>query len=462
MMLNITVIQGAQGCGKTTRMRQEALDNPDRYVFSCPSIALIREQVDWLKANAPLVRVCEAHSDSPGRMGVRDKIQLAKSEIDRTQAPHAILFITHEALMGYDLSDFQGWHIRVDEAPASLQSGRIKAKISKSFIADKLRLDVTLGHWSHYVADPLKWTETARDSMAKNASDFFKQAGRLTGIFIDETALAENDEYVWFSFWSPTYLKAFASITISASGYFTSLGYKAADQFYGHQCTFTSQIIITPRTEQPAIEIIYMTDSHKGSSSFWDKSEGRKCLVEVCDYMVKASPDLGFWSGNEVAYRLMEHRLGGEYISPKAMGLNKFREKKSCALIYSSKATHDDRAIIEALDVTQADILADREMEDIRQFVMRGAIRNPDYAGPYLIYLYEKIQAEQLQSHLIANGFIHISVAQALVPHTARYVRKDCFKRELSTADKKSRRREQNRINQQVSRKRKSQKVAQP
>lgn len=454
-MLDITVIQGTQGCGKTTVMRKEALDNAGRYVFSCPSIELIREQVDWLRRTEPALTVYESHTDSAGRMPVAQKIDHAKCAVDNAGLEHAFLFISHEALMSYDFTGFAGWHMRIDEAPAVLQSGVMDANLTKAFIQGKVKSEERVGDWGYYAsAEIIKWTDVGRDTMAKNALSFLKQANRPSGLFINEKALADNDEFVWFSFWSPTYLGAFASVKISASGYFTSLGYKATKHFYGDRCTFTVQNIPSLRTAQPAIEIFYMTDTHKGSTSFWDTSEGRKCLVEVCDYIGRRSPDLGFWSGNDVVHKLMEHRLRGEYIPPKAMGLNKFREKKSCAFIYSSKNTPNDRAIVEFLDVSQADILADREMEDIRQFIMRGAIRSPDYDGSYLIYLYEKDQADQLQRHLSESGFTQISVAPASVPYTASHVRTGYSKPVVPAADKKARRREMNRTYKQRSRQR--------
>ncbi len=38
------------------------------------------------------------------------------------------------------------------------------------------------------------------------------------------------------------------------------------------------------------------------------------------------------------------------------------------------------------------------------QFVMRGAIRNADYDGPYDAYLYSRSQAERLRDQLTTSG----------------------------------------------------------
>jgi hypothetical protein len=45
-----------------------------------------------------------------------------------------------------------------------------------------------------------------------------------------------------------------------------------------------------------------------------------------------------------------------------------------------------------------------RETEDMIQFVMRGAIRRPDFGGRYDVYLYDLQQAEALRSYLEETG----------------------------------------------------------
>ena len=54
-----------------------------------------------------------------------------------------------------------------------------------------------------------------------------------------------------------------------------------------------------------------------------------------------------------------------------------------------------------------------REYEDIRQFVLRGAPRDPGFCDLYDVYLYSRDQAEMLQRYLIENG---IAAEVVLVP----------------------------------------------
>lgn len=48
-MINITVIQGVQGSGKSLKMRNDAVVSRGLYIFACPSIELIEEQAEWLR-----------------------------------------------------------------------------------------------------------------------------------------------------------------------------------------------------------------------------------------------------------------------------------------------------------------------------------------------------------------------------------------------------------------------------
>ena len=67
---DVEVLTGPPGCGKSTRLREDAIRTPGLYVFFLPSIALIGEQVKAFRAEAPHVELHEAHSDK-GRGSVQ-------------------------------------------------------------------------------------------------------------------------------------------------------------------------------------------------------------------------------------------------------------------------------------------------------------------------------------------------------------------------------------------------------
>ncbi len=85
------------------------------------------------------------------------------------------------------------------------------------------------------------------------------------------------------------------------------------------------------------------------------------------------------------------------------------RHTRACN-IYSAKPQLDDAPIVDLLGLDRDAIRRAREFEDIRQFVMRGAIRRPDYAGAYDIYLYDLAQAQDLEAYLRGIGIADLEL----------------------------------------------------
>ena len=403
----LNVITGNQGSGKTDKLRNVAAMTPGRYLFACPTIELAEEQEARAKQEGLIPYIRGLHSGRKPNGKVFDQLVALKDEIN-AHHPHAVVFITHETLIGNDFNAFQGWTVMIDEAPSTLHSGQVQAGATYDLIINGLVPAGSNNGWTHYAMDGVAANKPRNNDLSKDAEKFLKEASRPTGVFIEDAALKARKAFRWFSFWSPTYLSAFNEIYISASNYQGSLGYRAMAFFFPDLFDLVETDVSRPRTGQPAIQIRYFADSHTGSTSFWDSEDGLKAIVEVTDYIAKHDPDLGFWSANGSIEQRFKGRLGGEFIPPLAMGLNKFRHLTKCAFIYSAKYTPIDKPLTEVSDITAADITDARETEAIRQFIMRGAIRNRDYAGPYLIYLYEKPQAEAVQKHLNKHGFNNV------------------------------------------------------
>ena len=235
-----------------------------------------------------------------------------------------------------------------------------------------------------------------------------KQVARPDRVFVKTTDWDAKDDIDWFSMWTPLSLSHFASVQIAGSSYTDSVGYRAARALFKDKLTFTEREIAPLRTGQPTISIHYFTEGHDGSTTFWGETEGRYCIKQVCDYLGANLPATGFWSGNEVVEHLMDHRLPAKLIRPLAMGLNKHRLSQACAFIFSGKATPQDKALKGVFGLTDDDIRKAREDDAVAQFVMRGAIRELAYDGPYAVYLYSKTQAERLRDHLVKIGFTSV------------------------------------------------------
>lgn len=415
----VEILDGPPGCGKSTTLREDAAKAGGRYLFAYPTIPLLREQAEAFRATGAFT-VIEAHSKSKGKGAVETRLADAACEIVEAGITNAVVMTTHESFMACDLSPFAGWHFRIDEAPIAAQSGKVRIPVSRELFRAKFDLKpMAQGQWHEVVLrnEADRWTDVANDDLGQPVSEFIKHASRRTGAFVDVPSWHVRS-FNWCALWSPHLLEDIAaSFTIAGASYPHSIGaFIAAPHVM-------SQVRTLPmhRTGMPTINIHYFTEGHTGSTKLWRTSGGRAMIVKVCDYLAQNVPDLGFWSGNNVVKELMEHRLAGDMIEAKAQGRNEYRDKTSCAFIFSSKATPDDEPLKSLTGITDAQIERAREEEDILQFVMRGAVRNADFDGDYDIYLYSKGQADDLAAKLDASKVGVVTV----IPATAAGILND-------------------------------------
>jgi hypothetical protein len=400
--MKVTVLTGPQGSGKSTVMREEAIAQPGLYLFAAPTHELIDEQTAAFKAEKRGLKLWPVHSKTGGKGKVEERLEHARSEIVREGHRHAVILTTHDAMMGSDLSLFAGWHARIDEAPAAVQAGSFNISEMRTALKERFALHTKPGHeWSslRLKGDKPSWKRLQGSLGAKELVEFYKQAANPARVFVSTPDWDAMDDIDWFSMWTPLELTGFASVQIAGSSYTRSVGYLGAQALYEDLLEFDEREVPVVRKGRPSISIHYFTEGHRGSTTFWGKSEGRLQIKHVCDYLAKTLPKASFWSGNTVVQHLMEHRIKGELIAASAAGLNKHRRKQHCAIIFSGKATKADRGMMKVFGLTDDQIERAREDELIRQFAMRGAIRDPTFDRAYDIYVYEKVQAERLKDH---------------------------------------------------------------
>ncbi|EKY30831.1 hypothetical protein HMPREF0185_00001 [Brevundimonas diminuta 470-4] len=405
--LDVTVLTGPPGCRKTTRMREEAIAQPGLYLFSMPTHALIDEQVVAFRKAAPLLPVYPIHADIKPNRRIDRQIEDALQEIRSASHRHAVVMLTHTSLMAKDLSGFSGWHARIDEAPNGVDSGHVTFKGTEALYAELFTLDpVADTGWSTLKPTgprPNYFAMKSNPSLAP-IEEFIRLAYRPNGVFVNAASYSDIKKKVgWWSIWTPGSLKDFASVQIAGASYDTSLGAKVLKNWFPNSVRLTAISLDMKRSGNPSIKIHYFTDSHRPSSRLWSQSEGRKRLKAVADWLENNATHIEYWSGNSEVLKLLDWRVAGEPIKPRVAGLNKWRDYKACAFIYSSQKTPDDQPLQDIFGITDDDIRIAREDEDILQFVMRGALRNPEYDGIYDIYLYSKEQAERLSDKLAAS-----------------------------------------------------------
>ena len=373
-----------------------------------PTIALIEEQEAAFRAALPSLLVFAIHGDAKPKRKINRQIEEALSVINDAGCRHAIVMITHVSMMAEDLSVFAGWHARIDEAPNSVQSGKAVVKGAEPLFQRLFTLE-DFGHEGWSVLKPTgarpSYFETRANPALAHIEELIRLAYRPTGVLVDIKSFERlKKKMSWWSIWTPADLKEFETIQIAGASYETSLGAKVLAYWFADEVRLVPERLPMVRTGRPSINIHYFTEGHRPSTRLWDDSEGRKRLKPVADWLEVNAPQIEFWSGNPEVLKLLEWRVPGEPIKPRVAGINKWRNAKACALIYSSGRTEDDAPLQVVFKLTDDDIRVAREDEDILQFVMRGAVRKPDYSGPYDIYLYSREQAERLAAKLSASG----------------------------------------------------------
>lgn len=405
--IDIKVLTGPPGCRKTTRMREDALRVPGLYLFSMPTKALIEEQAAEFRKAQPSLPVFTVHADIKPTRKINRQIEEALAAVRDGGHQHAVVMLTHVSMMAEDLTGFHGWHARIDEAPNSVQSGKVAVTGAEALFESLFALE-DFGHAKWRVLKPLgprpSYFETKNNPALAPIEELIRLAYRPSGVLVDTKSFRGlKAKMSWWSIWTPADLEGFSSIQIAGASYETSLGAKVLTQWFAKKVRLVPEPLPMRRLGTPSIRVHYFTEGHRPSTWLWDQSEGRRRLKAVADWLGANAPHIEFWSGNPEVLKLLDWRVAGEAILPRVAGLNKWREAKACALIYSSGRTDDDAPLQAVFGLTDDDIRIAREDEDTLQFVMRGAIRNPEYDKAYDIYLYTKEQAERLAAKLIAS-----------------------------------------------------------
>lgn len=410
--LKVTVLTGPPGMGKSHHMRGEIISEPGLSVLALPTIVLLREQEKKLREAAPELPIFTAHSSRDSRAQVQLQVNGHLQTISKNQTEHAVLLVTHDFLVSGDLAGLAGWRFYVDEPPAAVRAGRLS--ISKSSLR-LWRAEFNLQsveHWGRLEradGSALKLGVERGDTMLKDLAELRRAANGRNLVLISTNNWVVGEQH-WMTMWTPLDLPSPARVTMAGAGYLRSLGAKVAQKLHGDLLEIEERLIERPRSGHPQVTIRYFVD-WECSSPHWETWDGLADLRAVADHIRTTFPNLGYWSGNDVGKLVMSHRISPEKPWPARLaGLDGMMDFTACAYIYSSKAAAHLMPLLDLLGLSKEDVRISAEDEDIFQFVFRGAIRKPDYAGDYDIYLFSRQQAERLHSLLDGAGLTNVAL----------------------------------------------------
>jgi hypothetical protein len=410
-IMNTKLILGFPGSGKSRELLNNIVKNPALYLVAFPRVNLMNEQASALEALAGQqgVSLPIRLVHSKGNRGSVER-QLHDAAKDLAQEQHAVVMAAHEGLRVTDLTPFSGWHLAFDEIPDIVSSGCLPSlskwiSVMGEYILSPREDGFSDVAWA--VGAPTA-SEARKDEFAMPLAPFCKAVRANQKVIVDthdwQAARDQGQKVRWLALWTPFDATKFASVTITGANFDTSLCGRIMQAASDENAAYNRQVAGAGVSRaNPEIRIHYYTRGHTGSTKYWDTSEGRACLNKVARHLMDIG-GVGYWSGNEVVQTYMEHWFDGEMVSPKQAGSNAYLDKTSCAMIYSAKAQDGDDMLKEVFDWTDENIRDARETEDIIQFISRGSIRQPTFAGCYDIYLYELQQAEALKRYFLDGG----------------------------------------------------------
>lgn len=439
--MDVTVNDAPPGSGKTFQAINRMISFPARYLF-------VPERKETIRT---IAEECRQYADLRGRHvqvwpvisgelpashnSVREAVE-ALPNLYRDE-PHVVAIITHTALMMSDLSDFQGWHIVIDEIPAVLTVQEVQTLKDTAFFADHYTLEPLDGYadWSIVGLTPQGRRLTSRhlyqdDShrhlrsfhsrvLESDAHDCRRVVCNLSdwdqmGDVTETVSGKIGRQWVWGSLFTLSALEAFATVTILGNRFSESLSYKllveaAANDGLDVRWTFRRSARPIPWARR-AVSVLYFSD--RRASRYHLMSEtGRVHIARIDAFLADSMSTASIWSTNG-SFAVSFSRLSrANFQPPKQAGSNEFIGCNEAAIIYSAKASPNVRGLLSCHGVSEADWTSTNEHETVLQFLTRTSLRDPNSSEPVTLYVYDRAQADYVGERLGSLSHVDLTVS---------------------------------------------------
>jgi hypothetical protein len=187
------------------------------------------------------------------------------------------------------------------------------------------------------------------------------------------------------------------SSTILAAGFTRSLSYQICTAVAPHLNWERIDADVTHRPCTPRhLEIRYFSEHRGASRTHFDSLQGKAALGKIAAYLSLQSEFI--WTCNKTDRPVFGQALRRNYLTPHQAGSNSWSHINAAAIIYSAKPDPFEAQILEERGIDADAVIQTRERETIYQFVSRTSIRDPDSGAPVIAYVFDRKQAEALQS----------------------------------------------------------------
>ena len=426
------------GAGKSFQAATRMINTPGRYLVVRDRVEAIGEYQTQLYAMANAADV-----DVPIHSVISVKGQSVRLRVEEIPSKynvhHAIVLITHKALMMCDFSGFHGWSIIIDETPIVIDRQDLQTSQSRAFFEANYNLENLTNDkdkpsgWSGVTLSPAGWEiapadfenddcfrmlrifhervtsaselpDNATQRMARRSVDEVQRA--VIGSLDEWSDMDDGRQWTWWSLWSPKQLQAFDSVEFMANAFDRSMTFEVLRNFNPDIEWIEVPLSAGRKFEKRKVIIRHYVDQHVSSMSLFESEKGRGYLNAIAKYQAK---DRQIWMTNDRHADALT-MMGGLKLRPHQAGSNAYADQHAATCIYAVKPSAETRAMMHLLGVHPDVWTRSYEFEAILQFVNRPLIRDPQSPETVTLTVYDKEQADYLASYFRDQPHCEVSV----------------------------------------------------
>lgn len=400
------------GAGKTHFIRTSIARRPGKHLVAVPTHRLIEEYLAHFGHRD--VYAFRSSEDGPS---VASALNAERQRVEADQT--AIFLITHDALLrSMDHPAFAGWHLWIDEVPTLLNRATHCSTISGILLSQmyELKPDQKLKRANQILPkrredhNPVTVLDVTGDSFASGLGDLHARVMNtrepVYTALRSWSDLETNPSWYSVSQFDVLRLSPFKRVHIFASAITESVTYQLLSENPEVKITMVPMPART-WTHRP-VSIKYFADQHVLSASALSRfaTTNIQLIQTWCESQPWCGEEDHFWMANKD----IKLDLPGDRLPPKAHGLNVYANRAACTVLYKSKPSLTEKALLKHTGVDEWRVIHEREYETIAQVVMRGSIRVPDCKEPFTATVYDHQQAQHLAAYLTASYGLNVDV----------------------------------------------------
>ena len=318
---------------------------------------------------------------------------------------HVVIIITHAGLRLADLSGFVGWTLVIDEVPSVFEhivedTGAMLTWLEASYELGPEAPEG--GHEIHF-----KGAFTPGD-LAKPGSRHWQPFHQmvLSGeARCDLGAWTEKERWsAWRRMDVAAYLAAFEDVYILGDSFWAS---ETRLLMALDPAIWLAEIIEIAVADKARVwrcrdvVIEFFLAGRKASDSLFSDPKAKPLLRAIGRHIAANSSADHLWTCNDkIAPVLKGCGIPGHKVQPVQAGSNAYDQVTEVSMIYSAKPTPEVTRLMAGWGITHDQLVASREFNAIRQFVMRSNARVSDSIKPLLFRVADKDQADDLGRYL--------------------------------------------------------------